>query len=130
MVLTRKRSLPRYLWQRRINQLFKINLVVLHIKQRLARADRRFAKLQRARGLVAVQRFDIQCAERIRYILGRENGASAMFHELERFFEDLGDAVFDVPREIVDDIVVERGDAHGFGDVLDVVGIPHRHVGR
>lgn len=52
-----------------------------------------------------------------------------MLHELERFFEDLGDAVFDVAGQVVDYVVLDDVDADGFGDVADVVGVPEGHFG-
>lgn len=53
--------------------------------------------------------------------------ALAVAHELQCFFEDLRDAVFDVAGEVLGDFVVEVDDADGFGHVADVVGVPDGH---
>ena len=50
-----------------------------------------------------------------------------MAHELERFFEDLAQAVFHIACEVLLDILVQADDADRLGDVDDVLLIPDRH---
>jgi hypothetical protein len=59
-----------------------------------------------------------------------EDGATAVFHEFQAFFQDLGDAVFDITGEVFDELVGGVGDADGLGDVFDVVRVPDGHVGE
>lgn len=95
---TTKRNLPGHLRQRRINQLLKIHLLILDIKQRLPRPQARLPKPQRPGRLIPIQRLDVQHAQRVRDILRRHGRAFAVAHEFQRFFQDLRDAVFDVSR--------------------------------
>lgn len=53
-----------------------------------------------------------------------------MAHELYGLFQHLGDAKVNIAREVVEYFWRDCLDAHGFGDVLDVFGIPERHFGR
>lgn len=57
---TSHRNLPRHFWQWSINQLLKIDFIILHIKHRLPRAKTSFPKPYRAGGIIPVQRLNIQ----------------------------------------------------------------------
>lgn len=114
-----------HFWQRGVDELLEIDLLILDVVERLAGTQGSFAKAQRAGGFVAVEGLDVQDSEGMGDIVGTEGGAFAVSHELERLLEHLGKAVVDVAGELVDDVVGEGGDAHGFGDVAHVVGIPH-----
>lgn len=50
-----------------------------------------------------------------------------MAHELQRFFKDLRDAVFDVAGEVLGDLVVQVDDADGLGHVANVFRVPDGH---
>jgi hypothetical protein len=62
---TGEAHIARYFWQRRVDDLFKVDFFVVDVEERLARAEARFAIAQRPRRLVAVQWLDIEHLERL-----------------------------------------------------------------
>ena len=60
----------------------------------------------------------------MRYVVRAQGGPLSMAHELQRLFQDLGQAVVDVASQLFDDGVRERGNAHRFANVAHVVRIP------
>ena len=74
-----------YFGQWRVDELFKVDLLVLDVEERLPRPQRGLAKAQRPCRIVSVQRLDLQHAQRLRDILRREDVAPGVSHEAQRF---------------------------------------------
>lgn len=81
-----------------VDEFLEVDLLILNVVERLARAKGGFAEAQRTGRLVTVQRLYVEYLEGIGNVVGAQGGASAVSHELESFLQDLGQAVVDIAR--------------------------------
>ncbi|TKW51715.1 hypothetical protein CTA1_8874 [Colletotrichum tanaceti] len=111
---------------RGVDELLKVDLLVLDVEQRLAGTQTGLAVSQRTRRIVPVERFDVEGLEGGADVIDGQGGAAGGAHEAQGLDEDLADAVFDILGQAAQGVVVEVGDADRLGDVFDVVWVPEQ----
>ena len=89
-------GVARNLWQRSVNQLLKVDFLILKIVDGLSRTQTRFSKSKWSSRLVAVERFNIEDAEGSIDILHRKGRAMGGPHKPKRLNNYLTDAVLDI----------------------------------
>ena len=115
-----------HLGQGRIDELLKLDLLVVNVKQRLARPETGLAKAQRSCRVVSVKRLGVEHAQGEGDVVDGERRAARGAHQAQALDDDLADTILDVLRERLGRLLVERSDADRLGHVLDVFGIPQK----